>query len=99
MNELNLPSELLELQESREAVYGHWKTNMTTTSQIIAALQWQWRVNNPGQSLPAWWHPLECVAVKLNRIACGRFRQDSFDDLKVYLAFVEAMMKEADNDR
>ncbi len=98
MSELNLPPELKELQQSREGVYGCWEDNMFTTSQIINALQTQWHANNPGyNNLPPWWHPLECVAVKLNRIACGRFRQDSFDDIKVYLSFVEAMMKEKQN--
>ena len=98
VSELNLPPELKVLQQSRESVYGHWATNMTTTSQIIDALQTQWRANNPHKPLPPWWHPLETMAVKLNRIAGGQFRQDSFDDLRVYLSFVEAMMKEIQND-
>ncbi len=34
------------------------------------------------------------VAVKLNRIASGVYHEDSFDDARVYLAFVQTMQSD-----
>ena len=51
---------------------------------------------NPGKPLPPWFTPLFMVAVKLNRIASGNYRKDNFDDLKVYLHFVEETQKQED---
>ena len=100
----SLPKELQELQESREGLYGPWQANMAaTTLQIDGMLQNYIASNDIGMAaddliLPPWWTPLCMVAVKLNRIASGNFHQDNFDDLRVYLSFVETMQKESSNE-
>jgi hypothetical protein len=80
------------IHASRQSVYGPWKSNMEGTSEQLTGLARQWTNCNPRAiSLPSWWAPLTMVAIKLNRIASGRYHQDNFDDLRVYLSFVEEM--------
>ncbi len=67
---------------------------MAATSENMSGLHRQWQANNPGKPLPSWWAPLMQVAVKLNRVASGRFHQDNFDDARVYLSFVERLQQE-----
>ncbi len=93
-----LPDHLQKIQDSRESVYGHWRANMAGTSWVMCGLLQNLNAcqseENEDTEIPDWWAPLMMVAVKLNRIASGNFKQDNFDDLKVYLSFVETMQKE-----
>lgn len=82
------------LTAERQSTYGPWAKNMSGTSKQFAGLLENFVSCNPRSDLPAWWAPLCCVALKLNRIASGRFKQDNFDDLRVYLGMVEAMQRE-----
>ena len=88
---------LKAISDTRQAVYGGWKPNMQATSENMSGLYRQFIANNPGKPLPAWWAPLMQVAVKLNRIASGRFHKDNFDDAAVYMSFVEQMQHEESN--
>jgi hypothetical protein len=83
------------IHDNRQSDYGAWKPNMRGTSEQIQGLLTNFHSCNPGRPLPEWWAPLVMVAVKLNRIASGRFKQDSFDDLRIYLEFVETLQREA----
>lgn len=85
---------LKAISDTRQSVYGSWKPNMAATSENMSGLYRQWQANNPGKPLPSWWAPLMQVAVKLNRVASGRFHQDNFDDARVYLSFVEQLQRE-----
>lgn len=91
---------LKRLHRCRQSVYGPWVTNMAGTSQQLAGLLTQMlacgaaRIDGGGVvHLPDWAAPLFMTAVKLNRIAAGRFKADSFDDLLVYLDFVRVLQK------
>jgi hypothetical protein len=79
------------LHHERQSDYGPWAANMTGTSEQMQGLARQWFSNNPDKPLPPWWCPLMQVAVKMNRIASGNYKPDNFDDLRVYLKFVEEM--------
>ncbi len=100
---MDLPPELQKIHDDRKGVYGPWRANMEgTSSQIDGMLENYVASNDIGMAsedlvLPGWWTPLCMVAVKLNRIASGNYKKDNFDDLKVYLSFVETMQKEATN--
>ena len=90
-----LTKELQELQESRQGKYGPWPRNMAgTSSQMDGLLENYQAAQGKDEPLPIWWCPLMMVAVKLNRIASGNYVKDNFDDLKVYLSFVERMQKQ-----
>lgn len=86
-------TDLNALSSERQSVYGPWRQNMAGTSLQLDGLLSQYRANNPHDPLPTWWAPLCMVAVKLNRIASGNYHADNFDDLRVYLNFVEEMQK------
>lgn len=92
-----MTTDLAALSKSRQSVYGDWQPNMKGTSQQIDGLLTQYRSVRRGSgemfSLPDWWTPLSMVAVKLNRIASGVYHKDNFDDLRVYLQFVEEMQR------
>lgn len=95
---MKLPDDLQKIQDSRQSQYGPWRANMAGTSKQLDGLKQNYEACNPGKPLPPWWAPLAMVAVKLNRIASGHYKQDNFDDLRIYLNFVEEMQKEIDND-
>ena len=82
-----------KIHDERQSVYGPWKGNMTGTSWQLAGLQHQYQACQGSGCLPPWWAPLSLVAVKLNRIASGNYHADNFDDLRVYLGFVEEMQR------
>lgn len=82
------------LSDTRQSTYGAWKPNMEATSENMSGLYRQFVANNPGKPLPSWWAPLMQVAVKLNRIASGKYHADNFDDTRVYLSFVEQLQQE-----
>jgi len=101
-----LKDDLQKLQANRENVYGPWRDNMEGTSLQMQGL-WQNYIASRGYiprllhkigvwkiPLPPWWCPVMMVAVKLNRIASGNYVKDNFDDLRVYLSFIEEMQKE-----
>ena len=88
-------TDLKALHHERQSSYGDWRANMHGTSEQMQGLLRQWVSNNPGKPLPPWWCPLMQVVVKLNRIASGNFKQDNFDDLRVYLDFVEQLQSQA----
>jgi len=92
-----LPDDLQAIQDDRQGLYGPFKANMSGTSlQIDGMLQNYIAAQDLGIddiTLPPWWAPLSMVAVKLNRIASGHYHKDNFDDLRVYLSFVERMQK------
>jgi len=81
------------ISATRQSTYGAWEPNMVATSENMSGLYRQWQANNPNTPLPGWWAPLMQVAVKLNRIASGKYHADNFDDARVYLGFVEAMQR------
>lgn len=80
-----------DLRNERESVYGPWDQNMAGTSEQLRGILRQWESCNPGKDVPLWFAPLAMVAVKLNRIASGRYHADNFADLRVYLDMVEQM--------
>ncbi len=83
------------ISAQRQSVYGDWRVNMEGTSKQLDGLADIFHSCRPSEGLPAWWAPLCMVAVKLNRIASGNFHQDNFDDLRVYLSFLEQMQKDS----
>lgn len=86
-----------QIARDRQRVYGAWRANMRATSLQLDGLLVQWRAcNGDDTPLPEWWAPLVMCAVKLNRVASGRFCADSFADCRNYLCFVEAMQREQD---
>ncbi len=93
-----LPEDLQKIQDSRQGVYGDWDINMDATSrQMDGLLRNYVGICMKGKRLlplPNWWCPLMMVTVKLNRIASGNYHKDNFDDLRVYLSFVERMQRQ-----
>ncbi len=92
----HLPPELQAIQDDRQGVYGNFHSNMRGTSKQIAGLLENMEPPD-GQTtpdIPGWFAPLVMVVVKLNRIASGNYKKDNFDDLKVYLSFMETMQQE-----
>lgn len=85
----------LALSTQRQKTYGAWQANMHGTSEQMQGLLRQWKSCNGEADLPSWWFPLTMVIAKLNRVASGRYHQDNFDDLRVYLSFVEEMQRGA----
>ncbi len=83
------------IHDERQAKYGPWRDNMAGTSSQIDGLVQNYNATNPGEPLPEWFAPLVMCAVKLNRISSGNFHQDNFDDLRVYLSFVERTQRDA----
>lgn len=82
------------IHTERQSIYGPWQPNMIGTSEQLTGLARQWQNCNPqDKAFPGWWTPLTQCAVKLNRIASGRYHEDNFSDLRVYLKFVEEMQK------
>jgi hypothetical protein len=84
----------VSIHGERQSIYGPWRPNMTGTSMQMDGLRIQWESCNPGKPLPPWWFPLTMVAAKCNRIASGVYHADNFDDIAVYLKFVEDMQVE-----
>jgi hypothetical protein len=84
------------LHADRQSVYGDYRANMTGTSAQIDGMVRNWQENNPGKPLPSYFAALCQCVVKLNRIASGHFKQDNFDDLRVYLSFAEEMQRGED---
>jgi hypothetical protein len=88
-----MEARLEAIHDERQSTYGPWRENMAGTSAQIDGLRRNWEACNPGKPLPEWWAPLVMVAVKMNRIASGHYKADNFDDLRVYLEFVETMQR------
>ena len=91
----DLDPTLAALPTERQGQYGPWEANMAGTSRQIGGMLTNYVACNPDAPLPDWWAPLCMVAVKLNRIASGRYKADNFDDLRVYLSFVERMQRDS----
>jgi len=88
-----LDEKLQALQRSRASDYGPWEPNMTAQSEMENALLNQWKASNPGKPLPPWWSPLTVASIKLCRMASGNYKEDNFDDIRVYLSFVQQMQE------
>lgn len=72
---------------------GGGPVTLGTIQAAIRGMLRQYESCNQCANLPDWWAPLSMIAVKLNRIASGRYHADNFADLRVYLDMVEQMQK------
>lgn len=87
-------TDLNELKASRQEVYGEPIENHTGIAQMWACLlQPHWECVKRMEPLPPHVVALMMTALKLNRMR-RRFKQDNYDDLRVYLGFAEEWQKE-----
>lgn len=91
-------TDLNQLKASRQEVYGDPRENHRGIAQMWACLlQPHAEAVARMEPLPEHVVGLMMVALKLNRMR-RRFKQDNYDDLRVYLQFAEQWQKEREPD-